>query len=358
MRKTRSFILLLLLLAGACSSADNSASGNGNAGASVNSEADQPDDKDETEENDPVSSNDSNEDKENMYPLSGKKTDNSVDHRAFGLMIEDSALSRPQQGLNDADIVYEALTEGRITRLLAVYHSQEAERIGNVRSARSYFVKAAEQLNAGFVSAGGSPDARTRLESGNDFVDALQYTDYFDRIDSRPAPHDVYTSVGGVFSAAEEAGVATDGPKPPELPFTDELSNAQGEQAEHVHIDLNSADNNVEWEFDERYGYMRTVGGEAMKDKQSGSPQSARNVLLVETGHDVVDDQGRRDIDIESGGKGLLLQEGLVREVSWRNEDGLILPYKDETELSLLPGQTWVHFIEKAGGGLNDRVDF
>jgi len=61
-------------------------------------------------------------------------------HRPLGIMIENHEESRPQSGLSNADIVYEAVAEGGITRFLAVFYCQDAEVIGPVRSARTYFL--------------------------------------------------------------------------------------------------------------------------------------------------------------------------------------------------------------------------
>lgn len=61
-------------------------------------------------------------------------------HRPLGVMIENHEDSRPQSGLSFADVVYEAVAEGGITRFLAVYYCQDAGIIGPVRSARTYFL--------------------------------------------------------------------------------------------------------------------------------------------------------------------------------------------------------------------------
>ena len=61
-------------------------------------------------------------------------------HRPLGVMIENHSESRPQSGINAADITYEAVAEGGITRLLNIYYCQDAGIVGPVRSARVYFL--------------------------------------------------------------------------------------------------------------------------------------------------------------------------------------------------------------------------
>src|SRR3989344_100901 len=65
------------------------------------------------------------------------------EHRPLGIMIENHEESRPQSGLSKADVIYEAVAEGGITRFLAVFYcgaSAEDVQVGPVRSARTYFL--------------------------------------------------------------------------------------------------------------------------------------------------------------------------------------------------------------------------
>ena len=61
-------------------------------------------------------------------------------HRPLGVMIENHVDSRPQSGINAADVTYEAVAEGGITRTLNIYYCQDAGIVGPVRSARTYFL--------------------------------------------------------------------------------------------------------------------------------------------------------------------------------------------------------------------------
>src|SRR5436190_5928782 len=78
-------------------------------------------------------------------PLNGVKYSTQqrdwwLQHRPLGVMIENHKESRPQSGLSFADVVYEAVAEGGITRFLGMYYCQDALIVGPVRSARTYFV--------------------------------------------------------------------------------------------------------------------------------------------------------------------------------------------------------------------------
>ena len=111
-------------------------------------------------------------------------------------MIENMVTSRPQSGLDRANLVYEALAEGGITRFLAVFASgEEIEKIGPVRSARTYYLDWAKELSAAYIHVGGSPEA-LRLIPQYDILDLNQFynSPNFWRAKERAAPHNLYTS--------------------------------------------------------------------------------------------------------------------------------------------------------------------
>lgn len=109
-------------------------------------------------------------------PLNGqmyskKQRDWWEQHRPLGVMIENHEDSRPQSGLSYADVIYEAVAEGGITRFLAVYYCQDANPIGPVRSARTYYIDLLSEYgdaplyaHVGGANAPGPADALSQLE--------------------------------------------------------------------------------------------------------------------------------------------------------------------------------------------------
>lgn len=289
----------------------------------------------------------------NMFPLTGINTSGNVDHRAIGIMIENSKSARPQSGLYQADVVYEVLSEGQITRLLSLFHSQQPERIGPVRSARNYYVHLNNGYDAIYASAGGSPGALELIaQQGYPHINALKYEgSFFTRWSERSAPHNMYTSYSQLVDASSHVGLSMSDREPPELPFSDETSHDEAsEEAIEVLIDYNSTSNNVLFEYDEEIKrYIRSVGGQRVDDLETGEPVAPKNVFVMAASHQVVDDQGRRNINIESGGAAYLIQNGQATEAEWKNVEGVILPFKDGEPLSFLPGQTWINIVEDIG---------
>jgi len=88
-----------------------------------------------------------------------KEKESPFGSRPLSVMVENSEGARPQSGLDKANIVYEVLAEGGITRLLAIYYDQDAEEVGPIRSARPYFVSKSLEHQAIYVHVGGSEEA-------------------------------------------------------------------------------------------------------------------------------------------------------------------------------------------------------
>jgi len=59
------------------------------------------------------------------YPFTGIETEEDVTNRAVAVMVSNQTQARPQTGLSKADIVFEMLTEGNITRFMAIYQSTQ-----------------------------------------------------------------------------------------------------------------------------------------------------------------------------------------------------------------------------------------
>ncbi|OIJ14164.1 hypothetical protein BKP35_08190 [Anaerobacillus arseniciselenatis] len=293
---------------------------------------------------------------ENQFPLTGIGTNEDVDYRAFGVMIENSRSARPQTGLYQADLVYEVLSEGTITRLLAFYHSEKPEVIGPVRSARDYYINLNNGYNGIYVSAGGSPQAFAMIQNRQvDHIDGLAYDGrYLWRSSERRAPHNMYTSYNDLLKAAEHAGHALITPVP-SLTFFDDESIIGGDEALEVTINYGSSTNNVVYRYDQELeSYIRHVGGEKIVDyKEEEIPVTTDNLFIVEMSHRVIDNVGRRAIDITSGGNALLVQNGVYQYVDWENIDGQILPVKDGERLNFVQGKTWINVVPNLDQSVN-----
>lgn len=290
------------------------------------------------------------EEKANIYPLTGLPAEEPADNRIISVMINNHTAARPQSGLSEADIVFELLVEGNITRFLALYHSELPEVTGPVRSARKYYVDLANRYDTLYVYHGAT-DAINRLieREGTDFLSGTYYDNdghLFKRESFRVAPHNSYLQMNAVYDVAEEKGYPTTAAYEP-LPFLDEeeIAAIDGEPAHHIEISYGTQDH-VEFIYDSASGnYKRYSGGSETVELDSGEAITADNVFIIEAAHDFNNESGHRIIDTESGGSAYLIQKGKVQPAEWKSEGGRIVPAIDGETIGFVPGKTWINVI-------------
>ena len=295
----------------------------------------------------------------NTYPLTGVGTDEEVDHRAVSVMINNHPKARPQSGISKADIVYEVLAETNITRFLAIYQSEFPENIGPIRSARDYYIELAKGYESLYIFHGWSPDAKKLIQS--DYIDHLNGLTYdgtlFKRSSERKAPHNSYTTYENILKGAEKEGYKMEGNTPAYTFFNDdETGLISGEEYTVANISYGSADYDVTYKYDAATEkYTRYTAGVKTEDDETEDPVLLDNILIVEAVHKVIDNKGRRKIDLSSGGDAYLLQKGKRLEIKWENKDNRIVPVSGGTEVKLVKGKTWINIIPDQPG-LNKSV--
>ena len=109
-------------------------------------------------------------------------------------MIENSLDARPQSGINQAGVIFEAIAEGGITRFITLYQEAQPQYVGPVRSLRPYYIDWAAAFDAPIAHVGGSPDALKQIRNGGKDLDQFFNPGAYWRQSTRAAPHNVYTS--------------------------------------------------------------------------------------------------------------------------------------------------------------------
>lgn len=287
--------------------------------------------------------------------FTGLKGEEEVGNRVVLATINNHPQARPQSGLSAADIVYEFVAEGNVTRFLALFQSELPESIGPVRSARDYFIELAKGMDAFYVAHGYSPDAKALLDKRYvDHVNGMQYDGIlFNRSVERKAPHNSYISGENVLKAIEMTKSQAVVTKIPPFTFHESFEDAKIEDIASMLVVRFS--NNKEFISTFAYNpdngtYQRMVNDVLTVDKENNSPVELANVVVIETSHRTIDNVGRQAVDIESGGKAMLFQAGAVKEIEWKNIDGFIVPVEDGVPVKLVPGKTWVHVIPTSLG--------
>ena len=269
----------------------------------------------------------------------------------LAVLVENSPNARPQSGLGQADVVYEALAEGGISRFLAVYFTGNAASIGPVRSARDYFVNIAAEFNASLVHIGASPGGYDSLKRiGLHALDETHGHPGFERIRARVAPHNAYTSTDSARAALQQVRGA------PEPGSWGGLRFRQGGEAGP------SGDNGrtltvryAPYPYAVRYSYdatarryARVMGGAPHRDSITGEQLGGKNVVVLTVPSRVIDAEGRLALDQVGTGKALVLSGGRAVDGRWTKPVATApLELRDPANLPMLlaPGQTWVQIV-------------
>ena len=291
-----------------------------------------------------------------LAPLTGEVVEEEVTQRPIIVTVNNHPQARPQSGLADADMIYEMLAEGNVTRFLAVYQSALPETVGPVRSARSYFVDLAKAYDAFYIAHGYSPEAQSMLN--NNVVDNINGMKYdgtlFKRSTDRVAPHNSYISSENILKGAEKVGAS--------LNYSKKVAQTFYEQGEHGKIGIETSQVDIYYgnnkSFHNTYVYNhqsnlyeRQSAGEITKDMLTGDALTIANVLFFEMQHQTIDDVGRQDINLTSGGNAYVFQNGYLREVKWANVDGIPIAVEASGEpVKLVPGKSWIHFVPTSPG--------
>ncbi|WP_235949957.1 DUF3048 domain-containing protein [Paenibacillus apii] len=270
--------------------------------------------------------------------------------RPLAVMINNAPPARPQSGISRADILYEVLAEGGITRLVAIYQSQSGiGKIGPVRSIRPYLIDIGESYGGITVHAGGSPAAYAILQSGkkNDMDEIGRAGAYFWRDKDRKAPHNLYTSEEKLRKGAEKLGYAG-AVNVPDYTFTDpDYVPVGGAPAAGFNVHFLLKSYAVDYKYDAASrSYARWVNGKPHLDREDGTPVAAANVIVMGADHTVLDSAGRLSVNLELGGEALLFQRGQVIKGRWaRKADDIVRFVQDGKEAAMYPGITHILIV-------------
>jgi hypothetical protein len=292
-----------------------------------------------------------------VAPLTGlPATDPSIAERpAVIIKIDNDAAAPPQSGLDEADVVYEEVVEGGITRYLAIFQSQDAGPVGPVRSVRETDADIVRPIGGLFAYSGGIPPFVSLIDStGITDVGAEDDGSAYYRSNARNAPDNLYTSTT-VLRQRTTAGAA---PPPPLFDYvgTHEKFSEPGEEAvSQVTVTMSGA-TVATWSYDaatrqwdrSTNGHPQTV---AVGTALSPGPPVAFTNIIVEmvpyqnTGYIDPDGNPVPDANTVGSGQALILSDGESADATWsKSSPSAITTYQasDGSPIRLLPGTTWV----------------
>lgn len=303
-----------------------------------------------------------------IFPFSGQSGGKSTWLTAeltppVGVMIENELMARPfQSGLSEADIVYEAPTEGHITRFFAVFSpTKMPEKLGPVRSARIYFLDWMHEYNSLYAHVGGKFDALARLRKENILnIDQFVFDKYFWRENTgRTAfEHTVFTSGERLKKLIADQKWTWDMPAHLLMPQEPWNPAESSPAAAKISIDFGAPTYRVEYEYDPQTNkYLRLQAKKTHIDA-GNKQQIAPAVIVVQKVKSWSNNDAAGSISIKTIGEGdaYIFKDGKTAKTKWK-KDGLKAPteFFDENDKKIVltdlsNGPVWFEILPEQNG--------
>lgn len=289
-------------------------------------------------------------------PLTGVEVASEADTQkaTTAIIIENTPDARPQSGLKNSGVVFEAITEGGITRFLVIYQQEKPGLIGPVRSLRTHYVDWLAPFNPSVAHVGGSRAALDEIRNGNyRDIDQFFNSGSYWRASDRYAPHNVYTSFERLDALNQAKGYT-------EVTFegfarkNDAASEAPSATA--INVTMSGPLYNSSYTYDaETNSYLRSQGGGAHEDREEGRISPKVVVIMQSPMVAVTEDGYRESIQTIGSGSAWVFQDGTVTEGRWEKssrQDQVRFVNGAGEEIKLNRGQTWISSVPEGRGGV------
>ena len=290
-------------------------------------------------------------------PLSGyevEEGDPLLNHRPLAVKIENTPDSRPALGITLADVVYETITEGGITRFNAFFHSEMPDDVGSVRSARNSDVSIVPQYDSLFVFSGTNSLVWGDLgRQGNiAFLEEGTSGRALYRVGHKFGPHNLYLNIPMIYERFVEKWHFIVQPWPKGLEFADEFDTSgfgDSDDAIEIFIPYSGSMFDVTWKYDANTGkYMRYIRDVAQTDEGYGNNQiAADNVILLSVPYtpapDVPGKGQTYNMNFNGTGDAIFFRDGVKIDCTWEASEGMPPRFTDlnGNPIYLKPGKTW-----------------
>ncbi|WP_298454591.1 DUF3048 domain-containing protein [uncultured Cellulomonas sp.] len=296
------------------------------------------------------------------WPLTGVETAEVAARPALAVKIENPVSVRPQTGLDAADIVWEQVVEGGVTRFVVVFHSTLPDEVGPIRSVRPMDPAIAAPLHGVIAFSGGQPRFVSALaDAGLQVVSHDAGDDGFWRRSGIGAPHNVFGRPTTFLDQADPDHTAA---PPPQFAYAlrPDLATVAttGAPTTSVAVTMSSY-SRPGWTWDPATAaWLRTEKG-TPATAASGARLAAANVVVLRV--DLVD-SGTRDPSgavvpetlLEGTGEALVATGGRTLAATWNKgsvTEPLRLTTADGEEVRLAPGVTWVELVPNGSGAVS-----
>jgi len=303
-------------------------------------------------------------------------------HRPLGVMIENHLDSRPQSGINAADITYEVVAEGGITRTLDIYYCQDAGIVGPVRSARTYFLDFVSEYgefplyaHVGGANTPGPADALGQInEYGwGQYNDLSQFSigfPTFRRDESRlgrevATEHTMYSSTSKLWEIGKQRRLTNtdkEGKNWDEdfvkYSFKDEEVESKRPGSQTVHIEFwEDPSYFVDWIYSSNTNnYLRKNGGVTHNDRNTKMQISTKNIVIMymteRHANDGYEGNAHLLYGTKGNGRALIFMDGKQIKGTWRKtgRTGRTLIFDSEgSSVKFNKGTIWFEILPTTG---------
>lgn len=290
-----------------------------------------------------------------LDPLTGQALEAPYDNsRPYAVMVNNIKVAQPQCGISQADILYEVLAEGGITRTMAIFSTMGDQPLGSIRSLRPYYLSIARAYDAIVVHAGGSEQAYSDLSSsGWDHIDGVRgansgsyYYRVQSRIDTAGYEHSLFIDGDDVreYATYMDCRFLHDEDYSSGLSFSQDPME-QGDPATAVTVHFRTS-KTTSFEYDSQTGlYSASQYDKAYADGNNDETLTFRNLLVLYAETKTVDDYGRLAVTLTGQGEGYLVRDGKCISILW-SRTGEDEPFRytsaDGTPVDLGVGKTYV----------------
>ena len=300
--------------------------------------------------------------------LSGLPVEPIINARpVIGVMIENSPDARPQSGLDQASVVFEAIAEGGITRFLTLFQDTQPDYVGPVRSVRPYYEQWVLGFDAPIAHVGGSPEALANIKAwGVKDLDQFYNSGSYRRVGSRAAPHNVYASVADLtnlavskgYSSSTFTGFERKAEKPYKAPVASSTATAKDSRtpANVINLAISGALYNVRYDYDAATNsYKRNLAGQPHMSMDAAGAQkqiTPKVVIALAMSYGIQSDGKHSVYGTIGSGQAFVFQDGTVTTGTWSKASSAEqFKFTDASgkPLTINPGQTWITAVGAAG---------
>ncbi len=296
------------------------------------------------------------------WPLTGVAATDVAQRPALAVKIENSGEARPQTGLDQADMVWEQVVEGGISRFVAVYQSQAPAEVGPIRSVRPMDPAITAPLHGLIAFSGGQQQFVQALKNaGLQTISMDAGADGFYRKKGvGPAPHNVYGTLQTFWDQADASHGALPAPQFVMAKHPEEASAVtSGGPSTTVAVKL-SGYSHPTWSWDAGTGTWLRSEGTTPSTVRSGARMAATNVVtlkvrLVDSGTKDPAGNPVPETVLEGTGDATVSSGGRTVTGTWSKtgtDAVLTLAAADGSVLTLAPGTTWVELVPRDTGAV------